>query len=191
MTIMNINNFFIGSQYLSIVHNNRSRVAFPVSEVSVATGRASAISADRYPHQTGSFVNQSRNIPAPDRHLHRASPHVVGRHHAPEPMMGYVPPNVRGYGARSRPNAAQAEPAQTAVTDFPDSRTTRMQRFAAMRAVGRDDPSNGVSTRISVTRSIWLSFMSGETLSMIGRYWFCPRRKSNSGSRIESIRSRL
>ena len=51
-------------------------------------------------------------------------------------------------------------------------------------------PSSGVVSRMSLMRSIASSDMSGETLSMMGRYWFCPRRKSKSGSRIRRIFSR-
>ena len=51
-------------------------------------------------------------------------------------------------------------------------------------------PSSGVSSRMSVIRSMTPSGMSGEILSMTGRYWFCPRRKSNNGPRILRIYSR-
>ena len=68
------------------------------------------------------------------------------------------------------------------------SRSTPSRETVALTATM---PSSGVSSMMSVIRSIVSSERSGETFSRMGRYWFCPRRNSKSGSRIFVMFSRV
>ena len=79
---------------------------------------------------------------------------------------------------------------EASAADFRERRMTGVQPLAPLRAVRRNDT---VQRRIDqyIGHAIdRLICQIGRNLKHHGRYWFCPRRNSNNGSRMCRIYSR-